>query len=249
MRRRPARRAAPRRVRRRRIRHTPTPTPAGSTLAGDADQLKQAGVERVTDRSDGLVVAVGGHRVLGQVVSADGQEVDMTGERRCLERGRGHLDHHADLKIGRSLPAGPADCLIQKPSRREQFVECADHREHHTDRCVMCEPHHRQQLIGHQPGMGQRQPDAPDAEERVRLGGCRQELQRLVTADVEGAQRDRASVKRFGNLAVDGELLLDSGAFWRPRNKNSVRTRPAKSAPCTAAARRRRRTHRRRPER
>ena len=36
-----------------------------------------------------------------------------------------------------------------------------------------------------------------------------QELQRFVSADVERAQRNPAPVQRFGDLAVDGELLLD----------------------------------------
>ena len=57
--------------------------------------------------------------------------------------------------------------------------------------------------------MRQRQPDATDTEERVHLGGRRQELQRLVAANIEGAQRDPAPVERFGDLAVDRELLLD----------------------------------------
>ena len=57
--------------------------------------------------------------------------------------------------------------------------------------------------------MSQRQPDAADPEVRVHLGGSRQELQRLVTADIQGAQCDSAPVERFSDLAVDGELLLD----------------------------------------
>ena len=75
---------------------------------------------------------------------------------------------------------------------------------------VCCgQPHHRQQLVGQQFGMGQRQPDAANPEVRVHLGRCGQELQRLVTADVERAQRNSPPVKRFGDLAIDGELLLD----------------------------------------
>ena len=57
--------------------------------------------------------------------------------------------------------------------------------------------------------MSQRQPDAADPEVGVHLGGSRQELQWLVAADIQGAQRDSAPVERFGDLAVDRELLLD----------------------------------------
>ena len=71
------------------------------------NQLQETGIERVADRRNGVVVAVGGQRVLGQVVGADGEEVDVAGEHRGLERGGRHLDHHAHLQ---ARPDDPDRC-------------------------------------------------------------------------------------------------------------------------------------------
>ncbi len=99
--------------------------------------------------------------------------------------------------------------LIQKAARGEQFVQRRDHREHHAHGCLVGQLDHRQQLFGKQLRMRQRQPDAANTQIRVELGRCRQELQRLVTADIHCAQGNSPPVERFGDLAIHRELLLD----------------------------------------
>ena len=68
-------------------------------------------------------------------------------------------------------------------------------------------------------------------EERVGLRRHRQVGQRLVAADVERAQRDPPAAQRVGDRVVLRLLLVDVGRGVRSRNRNSVRTRPAPSAP------------------
>ena len=53
----------------------------------------------------------------------------------------------------------------------------------------------------------------------VHLGESLQELQWLVTADIQGAQCDSAPVERFGDLTVDGELLLDVRRVLAPQEQ------------------------------
>ena len=94
----------------------------------------------------------------------------MRGERRSLEGGGRHLDHDPDLELGRFSPAGQLDRFVQNPSRPNQFVQGADHWEHHAHRDVVGHPDDREQLVGQQPGANQGQADAAHAQERVGLG-------------------------------------------------------------------------------
>ena len=58
------------------------------------------------------------------------------------------------------------------------------------------------------PGTREREPEPAQPQERVGLGRHRQVGQRLVAADVEGAQRDPAAAHRLGDRAVDRLLLV-----------------------------------------
>ena len=72
------------------------------------------------------------------------------------------------------------------------------------------------------------------------LQGHRDVRQGLVAADVEGPQRDRAGRPSASAIASYSACCSStSGAELRPRKRNSVRTRPAPSAPAASAAGRR----------
>jgi hypothetical protein len=55
------------------------------------------------------VLAIGGQRVLDEVVGADREEIATGGDGVGVQRSRGHLDHRADKRIrsaGRNRVAG-----------------------------------------------------------------------------------------------------------------------------------------------
>ena len=91
---------------------------------------------------------------------------------------------------------------------------------------------HRRQLVAQQVAVLEAQPDAALAEERVGLDRHRQVRQRLVPADVEGAQGDAPAAHRLRDRVVDRAAAPRRRARpLRSRKRNSVRTRPAPSAP------------------
>ena len=55
-----------------------------------------------------IVAAIDGQRVLGQVVGADGDEVEVADQRRQRDRGGRHLDHRAEFEVIGDLVAARA---------------------------------------------------------------------------------------------------------------------------------------------
>ena len=71
-------------------------------------------------------------------------------------------------------------------------------------------------------------------------GGCGEVRQRLVAADVERAQRDPPPVERFGERAVDRDLLLDVGGVVPAEEQELGAHQAGEVGAWSAAARRRR---------
>src|SRR3954453_9142474 len=67
---------------------------------GVRDQLQDRRERLLEQRRERRVAALGGHRVLREIVRAYAEEVDV--EVLGLERQRGLLDHHADGKVDRA---------------------------------------------------------------------------------------------------------------------------------------------------
>ena len=88
-----------------------------------------------------------------------------------------------------------------------------------------------------------------DAEERVGLRRHRQVVSGLSPPTSRVRRVIRRPPQRVGEGAVGRLLLVDVGGRARPRNRNSVRTRPARSAPAAAARTRVRRPSRGSPRR
>ena len=193
--------------------HTPTQRPCACCAPhGEVDEPQERGDRARRERRDVLVAALGGHRVLGEVVRADREEVELAGEALGLDRDGGHLDHHPDLE-GR-VDAQGASGLVERGPRCADLADRRDHREHDLDRVLGGGPQHGAQLRGEQVGPGELQADAAAAEERVGLRLLGQRAQRLVGADVERADDERAAAEpardgrvRLGLLVLVGQLV------------------------------------------
>ena len=82
------------------------------------DQREHPGIQRVGQRGQLVVAALGRQRVLGEVVGADREEVDVRGEGRRLQRGGRHLDHDPDAQsCGRTAP-DDADGVVEQADVR-----------------------------------------------------------------------------------------------------------------------------------
>ena len=133
------------------------PRPAVAPRPGHArDQAQHGRVDRVGKVGDAGVAALGGHRVLHEVVGPDRQEVDLRGQRLGHQRRGRHLDHRPDLDRRRLLALGRERLagLVQQALRRAQLVDLAHHREHDAHRPAPRRAQRRPQLGEQRVGPG-----------------------------------------------------------------------------------------------
>ena len=175
-----------------------------AAVAGVTDHLQDGRLPRVEQRRQVAIQAVRRHRVLRQVVRADGREVHDREELLGAQGGRGHLDHDADL--GQAV----ASRLIREPLG---FAGGGDHGGHH--------PQFRAgRLVGGREGLQLRvdeiltplaQAQAAHAQGGVLLGTQVREAQRLVRASVQGTHDDATVTEGLQDLRVGVRLFLQRG--------------------------------------
>ena len=152
--------------------HTATGS-RGRRLGDFGDEVQHGGVERVGERRDPGVPALGGQRVLGQVVGADADEVEVRQGRLDLAARAGHLDHDADPKPGRQISGGAPVLdggLGEHRPRGAQLVDGRDHREHHAHRVLASRLAPRARAARCRCRAFEAEPQPAQAEERVVLG-------------------------------------------------------------------------------
>ncbi len=171
-------------------------------LGGDRDQLQHGRLPRVGEVREVGGHPVGGHRVLRQVVGADGEEVDDLEHPVREQRRARDLHHHAGLEPARAHLLGELGRL----------GDGGDHRRHHPR--LGAAPLARRQLDAvelavHQAGVAEGQPQTTHAQRGVLLAGHRGEGDRLVRPGVERADDDVLPLAEGAeHLAVDLALLL-----------------------------------------
>ena len=115
--------------------HTPTQRPfAAAPATVSCDKPQDRGLRPGQQRSQPLVPALGRHRVLGQVVRADREEVDVLGEAGGGQRRRGDLDH--DPELDRCVDPGIGPRALEHRPRRSDLLERRHHRQHHLERML-----------------------------------------------------------------------------------------------------------------
>ena len=170
-------------------------------------------MEEIVEIRHTRVVAVDRQQVLGQVVGADREEIDLARQFAGLINGCRDLDHHADRRqwhIG-TLVTHLAPGAVDQVQRLFQLLRAGNHRQ--QDAQVV------QTLAGLEHGAGLHQEDfrvieghantAPTQERVLFLD--REVGQRLVAADIQGAHGHRQRVEGLQLLAIGGQLLLLAG--------------------------------------
>src|SRR5579862_544958 len=176
-------------------------------LAADGDRLPGpgAGIEdvlqetqdgrmsRLVERGDPLVGAVHRDGVGDEVVGAHAEEVHVGREHVGHHRGRGDLDHDADLHAvaGRLLQAAelPPD-LFHDLLGEAHLGQGGDHGDHHLDVAARGGPEDGPDLGLEHVGLLEAEPDGPGAQEGVGLALEGAVVRHLVRAQVEGADDD-----------------------------------------------------------
>ena len=173
------------------------------------DKTQDGRVQRLIQIGDRLAHTVGSHRVLNQVVGADGEEVGIFGQLIGENRSCRDFDHTADFDIVRNLDAFGdqfGSCLVIAFLGVLEFLNGGDHREHDAELAVDAGTEKSSQLGAEDILADQTESDGTDAEERVHLLCELIVVELLVTADIQCADDDRLAVEAFENLLVCGEL-------------------------------------------
>ncbi len=181
---------------------------AGAGLTDLAHQAEHRGVPRVLERGDRTEQAVGGHRVLREIVRADRREVGVREHTVGEQRAGGDLDHDT----GRLQPV-----LASETGEVGGLLDRGDHRRHDPE-------------VGGGRGVGlgeggellpedvlarAERPEAAQSQGGVLLVGVVEEGQRLVGSRVEHAHDDLLARERLQEFAVCLSLLGHRGRLSR----------------------------------
>ena len=155
---------------------------------GRRDQAQHRRMQRVELAGQLRMRAIHRERVLRKVVGADRQEIGLGGELVGEHRRGGRLDHHAERS-----GVAPLALLEQRRARRARPAR----RSPSAAGCGTCRLHaqDRAQLRAQQIRPPEARAHAAQPERRIVLARHRQIGDRLVAADVERADRQRAALR------------------------------------------------------
>ncbi len=175
------------------------------------DRAQDRGMKRLVERSDFSVVAIDGQKILGQVVGAEAQEVDLARELLGLRRRRGHLDHDAERHV--LVEAGAfspelAPRLLEELLRPPDFLHARDHRQEHAHAAVGAGAENRPELHLEEIRQLERDADRAPAEKGVLFLGESQIVRILVGAEVERAERHPLRTERVDHATVEAKLFF-----------------------------------------
>jgi hypothetical protein len=165
-------------------------------------------VEFVVELGDMRVVAIDGEQILGQVVGADREKIHPP--RQCLgliDRRR-HLDHDPDRRH-LDLIAFFQQFVMGAMDQEQGIVDLADRGDHGQQQPQIVEPDGGAQDRPHlgQKDLGMIEGDADAAPAEKGIGLVHREIgQRLVAADVQGADGHRTRREEFQHMTVIGHL-------------------------------------------
>jgi hypothetical protein len=139
------------------------------------------------------------------------QEIQPPHEHRQRERRRRHLDHAADLDrgvVGNALVVELLLRLLEHVQRLLDLVRMREHRQQDLHVAELRGAQDRAQLREEELRLGEAVADGAQAERRIRHLHLRRPFDRLVGAEVQGADHHRAPVHGLGHFAVGLELLV-----------------------------------------
>ena len=176
------------------------------------DHAQDGGVERRARRRPERVLTIDRHRVLHQVVRADGKKVRLAGQlARDLDRG-GELDHGADQRLFlRLLRRDLFEVILDQLPDAAELVDRADHRNQNAERTRARSECERLHLIPEHFRVVEEDADGSIAVERISARLEIRSRNELVAAEVEQSKDERLFGECLVRLEVDPRLLFSSG--------------------------------------
>ena len=180
-------------------------------LGHKADQAQHSRVMWVIEAAQIVVLAVAGQRVLGQIVGADAEEIDLLRQTVAVDGGGGRLDHDADLDllaVGDALLLQFALDLLAELLGLAHLPDGGDHREHDAQLAKGGGAEERAQLGLEDLGPGQADAQSAHTHGGVILLRQIKVADLLVSADVQRADNDLLAVHVGQDLLVGLKLLI-----------------------------------------
>ena len=137
------------------------------------DQVPDGRSARRDQVTDPFIAAVGGHRVLGQIIGSDRDKVHQPGEIGCSQRGRRNFDHDPERQRRRVSQLGPY--LLEQFPGPAHLRRLADHRQQDPDRDLPGGQQDPPELGSQQLWLTTYGADAALTQHRVRLSPGRDE--------------------------------------------------------------------------
>ena len=166
---------------------------------------------RVVEAAQVIVLAVAGQRVLGQIVGADAEEIDLLRQTVAVDGGGGRLDHDADLDllaVGDALLLQLALDFLAELLGLADLPDGGDHREHDAQLAEGGGAEEGAQLGLEDLGPGQADAQCAHAHGGVILLRQIKVADLLVSADVQRADDDLLAVHVGQDLLVGLKLLI-----------------------------------------
>ena len=178
---------------------------------------------------DPLVLAVGGIKILHEIVRAYRKKIDPPADLVELPQHRRHLDHDAKLEIGGWRPAvlpQMGKLILDKSFRGFEFLQRCDHRKHNAHFTSRAGTQQAAQLRTQKAWPVKTDADGAPSKRRVVLLDSRHVRQNLVGADVEGAEGNLLAINKFEGGPVKSLLLAHP---WPSRCQHELNLGPEKS--------------------
>ena len=161
------------------------------------------------------ILAVDRAGVLGQVVGAQGEEVDFFCQLVSDKDGSGGLDHDTDLEIAYLVAFLDQFlfALLHDGLGFDKFPFADDHGEHDAHVAVCGSAQQSAELFLEELGSGQADTQSTEAQCRVLFLVQIHVIDSLVRADIAGTDDDELGSQSLNNALVGCELLLFCGLF------------------------------------
>jgi len=181
---------------------------------GGLDETQDGGVRGLVEVRDLFVQPVHRQGVLDEVVGAEAEKFGVFAQQVGDDRRRGDLDHHADSQVlvkGHVLGAQLDLALFEKRVGLQDFIQPRDHRVHHLDIALHAGAEDGPQLGTKDVAFLEAEPDGAPAEKGVHLARDIQVREKLIAAEIEGADGDRVRLEPRGDGVVGLVLLFLRG--------------------------------------
>ena len=183
---------------------------------GHLDRAQDSGMMCIGERLQLRVLTVQSACVLGQVVCAQGEEINFFCQLIRAENSGGCLDHDTDLDVVGDLVAFLEEfltALFQDFLTLADLSDGDDHREHDAQVAVRGSTQQGTQLCLEERLPGQADTDCTIAKSGVLFLIQVHVFDGLVSADITCTDDDKLGSQGFQNSLVSSELLFFAGLF------------------------------------